>query len=93
MVRSHSGLAAASSSGGALETLRVHCQQGASAPSSESPALDESVLEHALVQHDPKRLITPVVNRTLHSYHSVLRILCRVPRSTCTAATIAARSG
>jgi MSHA biogenesis protein MshM len=24
----------------------------------------------------PKRLITPVVNRTLHTYHSVLRILC-----------------
>ena len=28
------------------------------------------------MSHDPKRLITPVVNRTLHTYHSVLRILC-----------------
>ncbi len=27
--------------------------------------------------HDPKRLITPVVNRTLHTYTSVLRILCQ----------------
>jgi type II secretory pathway predicted ATPase ExeA len=35
-----------------------------------------TVIKTALVQHDPKRLITPVVNRTLHTYHSVLRILC-----------------
>jgi len=35
-----------------------------------------SSLKQALVEHDPKRLITPVVNRTLHTYHSVLRILC-----------------
>ena len=25
---------------------------------------------------DPKRMITPVVNRTLHTYHNTLRILC-----------------
>lgn len=25
----------------------------------------------------PKRLLTPVVNRTLHTYHSVLRIMCQ----------------
>ena len=30
----------------------------------------------ALCRHDPKRIITPVVNRTLHTYHSTLRILC-----------------
>jgi MSHA biogenesis protein MshM len=29
-----------------------------------------------LCRHDPKRMITPVVNRTLHTYHSTLRILC-----------------
>ena len=32
----------------------------------------KSVVNHALCQRDPKRL-TPVVNRTLHTYHSTLR--------------------
>ena len=36
----------------------------------------KSVLKQALLNHDPKRLITPVVNRTLHTYHNTLRILC-----------------
>jgi type II secretory pathway predicted ATPase ExeA len=40
------------------------------------PGTGKSVLKQALCSHDPKRLITPVVNRTLHTYHSVLRILC-----------------
>lgn len=34
------------------------------------------MLNQALLHHDPKRLITPVVNRTLHTYHNTLRILC-----------------
>ena len=34
------------------------------------------MLKHTLLNHDPKRLITPVVNRTLHTYHNTLRILC-----------------
>jgi type II secretory pathway predicted ATPase ExeA len=34
------------------------------------------VLKQALVNLDPKRLMTPVVNRTLHTYHNTLRILC-----------------
>ncbi len=34
-------------------------------------------MKEALLTHDPKRLITPVVNRTLHTYHNTLRILCQ----------------
>ena len=34
-------------------------------------------LKQALLNHDPKRMITPVINRTLHSYHNTLRILCQ----------------
>ena len=41
----------------------------------------KSVIKQALCQHDPKRLITPVVNRTLHTYHSTLRILCEAALS------------
>jgi type II secretory pathway predicted ATPase ExeA len=59
-----------------LETLRVHCQQGGLCVVVGEPGTGKSVLKQALVEHDPKRLITPVVNRTLYTYHSVLRILC-----------------
>jgi type II secretory pathway predicted ATPase ExeA len=40
------------------------------------PGTGKSVLKQALVAHDPKRMMTPVVNRTLHTYHNTLRILC-----------------
>jgi len=59
-----------------FDTLRVHCQQGGLCIIVGEPGTGKSVIKSALVQHDPKRLITPVVNRTLHTYHSVLRILC-----------------
>jgi MSHA biogenesis protein MshM len=59
-----------------LDTLRVHCQQGGLCIVVGEPGTGKSVVKHALCQHDPKRLITPVVNRTLHTYHSTLRILC-----------------
>ncbi|MBK7584470.1 MAG: DDE-type integrase/transposase/recombinase [Myxococcales bacterium] len=59
-----------------LDTLRVHCQQGGLCVIVGEPGTGKSVIKHALCQHDPKRLMTPVVNRTLHTYHSTLRILC-----------------
>lgn len=59
-----------------LDTLRVHCQQGGLCVVVGEPGTGKSVIKHALCQHDPKRIITPVVNRTLHTYHSTLRILC-----------------
>ena len=40
------------------------------------PGTGKTVIKQALRLHDPKRLITPTVNRTLHTYHSTLRILC-----------------
>jgi len=60
-----------------FDTLCVHCQQGGLCVVVGDPGTGKSVIKNALVQHDPKRLITPVVNRTLHTYHSVLRILCQ----------------
>ena len=41
------------------------------------PGTGKTVLKQALLNHDPKRMITPVVNRTLHTYHNTLRILCQ----------------
>jgi len=59
-----------------LDTLRVHCQQGGLCLVVGEPGTGKSVIKEALVRHDPKRLIAPVVNRTLHTYHATLRILC-----------------
>jgi MSHA biogenesis protein MshM len=59
-----------------FDTVRVHCQQGGLCVIVGEPGTGKSVVKHALCAHDPKRLITPVVNRTLHTYHSTLRILC-----------------
>jgi len=60
-----------------FETLKVHCQQGGLCVVVGEPGTGKSVLKEALRLHDPKRLLTPIVNRTLHTYHSVLRILCQ----------------
>ena len=75
-----------------LDTLRVHCQQGGLCVVVGEPGTGKSVIKQALVSHDPKRLMTPVVNRTLHTYHSVLRILCDAFQIEPTASTSAARS-
>ena len=58
-----------------FDTLRVHCQQGGLCLLIGEPGTGKSIVKQALQAHDPKRLITPVVNRTLHTYHSTLRIL------------------
>jgi type II secretory pathway predicted ATPase ExeA len=59
-----------------LDTLRVHCQQGGFCVIVGEPGTGKTVVKQALCQYEPKRLIVPVVNRTLHTYHSTLRILC-----------------
>lgn len=59
-----------------FEILRVHAQQGGLCLVLGEPGTGKSVLKHALVSHDPKNMITPVINRTLHTYHNTLRILC-----------------
>lgn len=59
-----------------FDILRVHAQQGGLCLVLGEPGTGKSVLKHALVAHDPKRMITPVVNRTLHTYYNTVRILC-----------------
>lgn len=59
-----------------FDTLRVHSQQGGLCLLLGEPGTGKSVVKEALKQHDPKRLITPIVSRTLHSYFATLRILC-----------------
>jgi len=59
-----------------FDILMVHAQQGGLCLVLGEPGTGKSVLKRAIGEHDPKRLIAPVVNRTLHSYHNTLRILC-----------------
>jgi type II secretory pathway predicted ATPase ExeA len=59
-----------------FDTLRVHSQQGGLCLLLGEPGAGKSVIKEALCRHDPKRMITPVLNRTLHTYFSTLRILC-----------------
>ncbi len=59
-----------------FDTLRVHAQQGGLCLLLGEPGTGKSVIKEAVCKHDPKRMITPVVNRTLHTYFSTLRILC-----------------
>jgi len=60
-----------------FDTLRVHSQQGGLCLLLGEPGTGKSVIKETVKNHDPKRLITPVVNRTLHTYFSTLRIFCQ----------------
>jgi type II secretory pathway predicted ATPase ExeA len=59
-----------------FDILRIHAQQGGLCLVLGEPGTGKSVLKQTLLTHDPKRMITSVVNRTLHTYHNTLRILC-----------------
>ena len=58
-----------------LEVLRVHCQQGGLCLVAGEPGTGKSAIRSALTQLDPKRVVTPTVSRTLHTYHNTIRIL------------------
>lgn len=59
-----------------FDTLKVHSQQGGLCLLIGEPGTGKSVIKEAVLRHDPKRMIAPVVNRTLHTYFNTLRILC-----------------
>jgi MSHA biogenesis protein MshM len=59
-----------------LDMLLVHAQQGGLCLVLGEPGTGKSSIKRALIERDPKRLVTPVVNRTLHTYSNTLRILC-----------------
>ena len=59
-----------------FDTLLVHAQQGGLCLVLGEPGTGKSVIKQTLISHQPKRMVAPVVNRTLHTYWNTLRILC-----------------
>jgi MSHA biogenesis protein MshM len=59
-----------------FETLKVHAQQGGLCLVMGEPGTGKSVIKQAMLTHDPKRMITPAIARTLHTYTNTLHILC-----------------
>ena len=59
-----------------FETIKVHAQQGGLCVLMGEPGTGKSVIKRAIINHDPKRMITPSIARTLHTYSNTLQILC-----------------
>ena len=59
-----------------FETIKVHAQQGGLCIIMGEPGTGKSVIKQAIINHDPKRMITPAIARTLHTYTNTLHILC-----------------
>ncbi|MCH7229126.1 ExeA family protein [Haloferula sp. A504] len=60
-----------------FDILKVHSQQGGFCLILGEPGTGKTVLKHHIIHHDTKHWITPVINRSLHSWHNILRLLCQ----------------
>ena len=60
-----------------FDILKVHSQQGGLCLILGEPGTGKTVLKNALIHHDQKQWITPVINRSLHTWHNMLRLLCQ----------------
>jgi MSHA biogenesis protein MshM len=63
-----------------FDTLLVHTRQGGLCILIGEPGTGKSIIKEALQRHDQKKLITPTIGRTLHTYTNTLRILCEAFR-------------
>ncbi|MCK5806310.1 MAG: AAA family ATPase [Lentisphaeria bacterium] len=59
-----------------FETIKVHAHQGGLCVIMGEPGTGKTVIKQAIINHDPKRMITPAIARTLHTYSNTLLILC-----------------
>jgi MSHA biogenesis protein MshM len=60
-----------------FDILKVHSQQGGLCLIIGEPGTGKSVLKNAIIRHDPKQWITPVINRSLHTWPNLLRLFCQ----------------
>lgn len=59
-----------------FEILLARCVHGSLCVVAGEPGTGKSQIKNALVNHNPKTLVTASVGRTLHTYPRTLRILC-----------------
>lgn len=59
-----------------FDILKIHSHQGGFCVILGNPGTGKTVLKNAIIHHSPKQWITPVVNRSLHTWHNILRLLC-----------------
>ena len=59
-----------------FDILKVHNRQGGLCLVLGEPGTGKTILKNAMTRHDPKQWITPVINRSLHTWHNLLRLLC-----------------
>jgi MSHA biogenesis protein MshM len=60
-----------------LDVLKVHNQQGGLCVLLGEPGTGKSVLKNALLHHNQKDWVTPCINRSLHTWNNMLRLLCQ----------------
>ncbi|MDD3545933.1 MAG: AAA family ATPase [Kiritimatiellae bacterium] len=86
MIRSHFGIERNPFDGNGVTLLphqqavfnipQAHSRQGCLCVITGDPGTGKSVIKNAIVSRDRKKVITPSVSRTLHTYQSILKILC-----------------
>jgi len=59
-----------------FDILKVHNQQGGLCVILGEPGTGKTILKNTVIHHNQKEWITPVINRSLHSWHNMLRLLC-----------------
>jgi MSHA biogenesis protein MshM len=60
-----------------LDILKVHTQHGGLCVILGEPGTGKSILKTALTKLDPNQTITLIINRSLHTWHNILRLLCQ----------------
>jgi type II secretory pathway predicted ATPase ExeA len=59
-----------------FDILSVHNRQGGFCVILGEPGTGKTILKNAIIRHDPRQWITPVINRTMHTWHNLMRLLC-----------------
>lgn len=59
-----------------FEIINAHSHQGGFCLILGNPGTGKTVLKNAIIHHNPKQWLTPVINRSLHTWHNILRLMC-----------------
>ncbi|MFW6151928.1 MAG: ExeA family protein [Verrucomicrobiota bacterium] len=59
-----------------FDIIKVHARQGGLCVIMGELGTGKSVIKQAIIDHNPKQMITPAIARTLHTYSNTLQILC-----------------